>query len=80
MNKWRVFKRPIEINLSQVPSLIECCMRLHNYCIDEWDEEWYVADLPEGAIREHVASFEEYCDALDATGANQHGGMQQFKM
>jgi hypothetical protein len=74
VNKWRVFKRPIEINLSRVPSLIECCMRLHNYCIDEQDAERYVADLPEGAITEHVASYEEYFDTLDATGTNQHGG------
>jgi len=26
VNKWRVFKKPIEINLKRVPALVECCM------------------------------------------------------
>ena len=49
-------------------------MRLHNYCIDERDAEWYAPDLPNEAIAEHLASFEEYHDALDATGTSLHGG------
>ncbi len=53
----------------------ESSRMLHDeYCIDEWDAEWYVVDLPEGAIIGHVASFEEDFDTFDATGTNQHGG------
>jgi len=35
VNKWRDFKKPIELNLTRTPSLIECCFWLHNFCINE---------------------------------------------
>ncbi len=30
VNKWRIFKKSVEINLRWVPLLVECCFRLHN--------------------------------------------------
>jgi hypothetical protein len=74
VNKWRVFKRPIEIKLKRVPSLIECCMRLHNWCINERDGQWIVPDMTPGQLDEHVASYEEYMDDADPTSANARGG------
>jgi len=39
VNKWRIFKKPIELNLRQIPFLVECCFWLHNFCIDEREKE-----------------------------------------
>lgn len=33
-NKWRVFRRPSELNLKNASLLVHACMRMHNYCID----------------------------------------------
>ena len=74
VNKWRVFKRPIELKLERVPCLIECCMRLHNWCINGCDILWIIPDVTPTQVEEHVASYEEYMDDLDPTNANQHGG------
>ena len=59
VNKWRVFKKPVEIRLERVPHLVECCMKLHNFCIDERVQEWFVPDIAEDTILEHQAAYEE---------------------
>jgi hypothetical protein len=74
VNKWRVFKRPIELKLERVPCLIECCMHLHNWCINGRDIRWIIPDMTPTQVEEHVASYEEYMDDLDHTNANQRGG------
>jgi hypothetical protein len=68
VNKWRVFKKALEINLKRVPALIECCMRLHNYCINERNVEWCIPDLSDDAVLDHVAQYEQYIDPLDEEG------------
>jgi hypothetical protein len=65
VNKWRVFKRPIELGLLVVPSLVECCMRLHNFCIDNREQDWKVPDLPAELTMEHLPLYEEYLDEID---------------
>ena len=35
VNKWRIFKRPIEMKLSRIPHLVECAFRLQNFCINQ---------------------------------------------
>ena len=65
VNKWWVFKRPIELGLHVVPSLVECCMRLHNFCIDNREQEWNVSDVPAELVMEHVTNYEEYLDEID---------------
>ena len=65
VNKWRVFKRPIELGLHAVPSLVECCMRLHNFCIDNRETDWKVPDLPAELVMEHLTLYEEYLDEID---------------
>eukprot|EP00918_Siedleckia_nematoides_P032245 GHVU01069789.1.p1 GENE.GHVU01069789.1~~GHVU01069789.1.p1 ORF type:complete len:180 (+),score=4.19 GHVU01069789.1:3-542(+) len=35
VGKWRILKRPLCSKFSNHPSIIEACIRLHNYCIDE---------------------------------------------
>jgi len=74
VNKWRVFKKPVEIRLERVPHLVECCMRLHNFCIDERVQEWFVPDIAEDAILEHQAAYEEYIDEMDAVDSAGHAG------
>ncbi len=65
-NKWRIFKKPIDINLTHIPPLIECYFHLHNFCIDEREKDWFVSETPNKLIRMHQASYEEYADKLDA--------------
>jgi hypothetical protein len=36
VNKWRIFRRPLQLKLSNTAKLFLCATRLHNYCIDEW--------------------------------------------
>lgn len=36
VNKWRIFRRPLQLKLSNIAKLFLCATRLHNYCIDEW--------------------------------------------
>jgi len=35
VNNWRIFKKPIELNLTWIPPLVECCFGLRNFCINE---------------------------------------------
>eukprot|EP00918_Siedleckia_nematoides_P012853 GHVU01028125.1.p1 GENE.GHVU01028125.1~~GHVU01028125.1.p1 ORF type:complete len:164 (-),score=6.19 GHVU01028125.1:922-1392(-) len=35
VGKWRILKRPLCTDFANHPSIIEACIRLHNYCIDE---------------------------------------------
>jgi hypothetical protein len=44
VNKWRVFKKPVELKLSAIPTLVESCMRLHNFCILFNESEWHIVD------------------------------------
>jgi len=74
VNKWRVFKKPIELSLKRVPSLIECCMRLHNFCINERNLDWSVPDLPDHAIPNHIPQYEQYIDSLDNETGNVRAG------
>jgi hypothetical protein len=62
VNKWRVFKKPIEINLKRIPALVECCMQLHNFCVNERNLDWCVPDLPDHVVTEHNPQYEEYID------------------
>ena len=34
-NKWRIFRKNLEHDLPNIRRVLECCIRLHNYCIDE---------------------------------------------
>ncbi len=65
VNKWWVFKRPIGLGLHVVPTLVECCMRLHNFCNDNREHEWNVSDVPAELVMEHVTNYEEYLDEID---------------
>jgi hypothetical protein len=66
MNEWRVFKKPVELKLSTIPTLVECCMRLHNFCIHCNESEWHIADLTPDLLEEHIPLYEEYLDDIDA--------------
>ncbi len=74
VNKWRVFKKPLEVNLKRVPSIVECCTQLHNFCINKREQEWAVVDVAEELLGDHVASYEEYNDELDGDGSLRAGG------
>ncbi len=74
VNKWRVFKKSLEVNLKCVPRVVECCMRLHNFFINEREQEWAVVEIPEQGLAEHVGSYEEYLDGLDSAGNDQQAG------
>jgi chloramphenicol O-acetyltransferase len=74
VNKWRVFKKPLEMSLTRVPAVVECCMRLHNFCINKRNQEWCVPDLPNHAVTCHTPQYKEYCDALDEQQIQQRAG------
>lgn len=74
VNKWRVFKKALEINLKRIPALIECSMRLHNFCIEERNAEWQVPDLPDDLVVDHTPQYQEYCDSLEEEGQTGHAG------
>lgn len=35
VNKWRIFRRPLQVELKNTGKLFLCATRLHNYCINE---------------------------------------------
>jgi chloramphenicol O-acetyltransferase len=74
VNKWRVFKKPLEVSLTQVPAVVECCMRLHNFCMNERNQEWCVPDMPDHTVTGHTPQYEEYLDALDEERLQQYAG------
>jgi hypothetical protein len=74
VNKWRVFKKSLELNLEHVPSTAECCLQLHNFCINWREQEWTVVKIPDQGLAEHVASYKEYLGEFDSVGNNQRAG------
>jgi hypothetical protein len=38
VSKWRIFKKPLEVKLFHVGHIVQACARLHNYCINNRDE------------------------------------------
>ncbi len=78
VNKWRVFKKPVELKLSAIPTLVECCMRLHNFCIDRNESEWHIADLTPELLEEHIPLYEEYLDDIDAPAPGMQAPVPQL--
>ncbi len=39
-NKWRVLCAPLQTSLSMSADILECCSKLHNFCIDQDGEEY----------------------------------------
>jgi hypothetical protein len=35
VNKWRILKRPLNVRVRNCQPVVEACMRLHNFCIDQ---------------------------------------------
>ena len=65
VNKWHAFKKPSKLELSFIPSVVECCMRLHNFYIDRRETDWKVNDLTPDLKMEHIGLYEEYLDEVD---------------
>ena len=65
VNKWRIFKKPSKLKLSYICSVVECCMRLHNFYIDRRETDWKVNDLTPDLKMEHIGLYEEYLDEVD---------------
>ncbi len=57
-----------------MPHLVECCMRLHNFCINERIQEWFNPDILEDVVLDHQAANEKYIDELDAVDVAGHAG------
>jgi len=38
VSKWKIFKKPLEVKLFLVGHIVQACARLHNYCINNHDE------------------------------------------
>ena len=57
-----------------MPHLVGCCMRLHNFCIDERIQEWFIPDIVEDGALDHQTAYEEYIDELDAVDLAGHAG------
>jgi DDE superfamily endonuclease len=39
-NKWRILRAPLQTGLAKSSEVLECCSRLHNFCIDNDGEEF----------------------------------------
>jgi len=39
VNKWGIFKRPLQVQLKNVGKVFICATRLHNFCINEGDAD-----------------------------------------
>jgi DDE superfamily endonuclease len=49
VNKWRIFKKPLQTRLKDTGRLFLCATRLHNFCINESDDaETYTTALESG--------------------------------
>ena len=53
VHRWGVMRRPLSMSILKVPALVECLMRLHNYCIDNPDSRHTPGCLPDDAIAIH---------------------------
>ena len=78
VNKWHAFQKPVELKLSTIPTLVECCMRLHNFCIECNESEWHIADLTPELLEEHIPLYEEYLDDIDAPAPGMQAPVPQF--
>jgi len=76
VNKRRIFlKNNIEINLTWIPFLIECCFQLHNICcINERKRVVCLWDSPWSNWNTSCIIWEEYLDELDNDGQQLAGG------
>ena len=48
-NKWRILRAPLQTSLAKSSEVLECCSRLHNFCIDQDGDEFVDRDT---ALRE----------------------------
>ena len=48
-NKWRILRAPLQTSLAKSSEVLECCSRLHNFCIDQDGDEFVDHDT---ALRE----------------------------
>jgi hypothetical protein len=39
-NKWRILRAPLQTSLAKSSEILECCSRLHNFCIQEDGDEF----------------------------------------
>jgi hypothetical protein len=37
-SKWRIYKKYLEVKLFRIGHIVQACARLHNYCINNWDD------------------------------------------
>jgi hypothetical protein len=35
VNKWGILQKPLKVDISKVSHVIDVCIRLHNFCVDE---------------------------------------------
>ena len=72
VNKWHIFKKPLEMSLHNNTRIIEAAFRLHNFCIDEGDIK--VDAVSNRDPEQHVPAYEEYLTAPSTDGrAHQNG-------
>jgi hypothetical protein len=63
VSNWRIFKKPLKVKLFCVGHILQACARLHNYCINNHDENtrrcavrglsglsWYLTDVIDPSI------------------------------
>ena len=67
VNKWRIFKRPLECHLNHVSLIIHTSMMLHNYCITERLQDISIIESPESFIPAYHEYLETDCDPYSAT-------------
>ena len=68
VNKWRIFKAPLEVALEKVPMVIHAAMRLHNFCIDNRDWE-----IPARQKPADIATYVEDYMSYDHSSIHGHG-------
>ena len=59
-NKWRIFKKPLEVPLRCVGKIILASFWLHNFCINQREEK-----IPQAANPDtHKPRYEQYLDDM----------------
>ena len=47
-NRWRVLRKPLEVSLKNATKLVVALTVLHNYCINENCNDWFVENIADG--------------------------------
>jgi hypothetical protein len=66
VNKWRAFKKPLQVKLNIAPIIIDVAARLHNFCINMRDSASPIYDKDPST---YIPDYDEYIGASEEDDA-----------